>query len=67
MTNKSNITFKFSPTMIAGGDASRIAERMHIVLHSDHILVIHDRSKSLGLCLANANVLKALHSYFKQI
>ena len=34
--------FKYAPAVTAGGEPNRLADRMHIVLHSDHILVIHD-------------------------
>ena len=35
------IKFKYMPIVTAGGDRNRIADRMHIVLHSDHTLNIH--------------------------
>ena len=30
------------PTVIAGAELTRIADRMHIVCHSDHAVEIHD-------------------------
>ena len=32
------------PIVVYNGDPHRIADRMHIVLHSDHTIEIHDTS-----------------------
>ena len=33
-----HIKFQYMPAVIAGGEFNRIADRMHIVQHSDHSL-----------------------------
>ena len=35
------ITFKDTLTFIAGGDATRIVDRMHMFIHVDHMFEIH--------------------------
>ena len=36
------VQFKYMPVVIEGGELNLISDRMRIVLHSDHILDIHD-------------------------
>ena len=36
------LTFKYMPAVIASGEPTRIADRMHTCLHSDHALEAHD-------------------------
>ena len=36
------LMFKYTPTIVAWGEATRVVDRAHMVLQSDHIIDIQD-------------------------